>query len=71
MAEAAMAAGGITSVATEEAESAIATLIGQVLGIVRSLINTALNLVTEFVKWSGENPKAASLFLMNMVIMFS
>lgn len=74
MAEAAAMAGssgGITSVATEEAQSVLATFVGQVLGIVRSLINAALTYIGDFIRWSGENPKAASIFMMNMFIMFT
>lgn len=59
------------STVEREAQSIIGTAIAQVLGIVRGLIEAALRYVQQFVVWAGENPKATSMLLMNMLILFS
>lgn len=67
----ALAAAGITSVGTEEATSVMATMIGQVISFVRMVGNTFLNWITRLVQWGGENPLAASMLFMNLLIWFS
>lgn len=63
--------GDVTDDVAEEANSAIATTIGQVMAIVRTVIKAVLRYMEKIVTWIGEHPKAASMFFMNLLIWFS
>jgi hypothetical protein len=54
-----------------EAESAIGTIIAQVITLIRQLVHSALDYVGQLIKWVGEHPLAASTFFMNLLIWFS
>lgn len=55
----------------EEARSVLGTLIAQIIGIVRAIINTVLSVVRQVVQWSGENPMALTLGVANLIIWVS
>lgn len=57
--------------AEEEARSALGTVLAQILTAIRNIISWAMNYVSKLVAWMGENPKYATMFLANLLILFS
>jgi hypothetical protein len=55
----------------EEGRSVLASLITQLISIVRTIVNYVLGLVGKFMTWAGENPLQALLFTANLVIWVS
>jgi len=52
----------------EEARSVLGTLIAQIIGVVRAIINLALGVVRQLVTWAGEHPQALVLSVANLCI---
>ena len=57
--------------AEEEARSTIATVLAQIITIVRQIIAYVMEYMRKFLEWSGEHPLASTLLLANMVIWMS
>jgi len=55
----------------EEGRSVLASLITQLISIVRTIVNYVLGLVGKFMTWAGEHPLQALLFTANLVIWVS
>lgn len=55
----------------EEARSVLGTMIAQIIGIVRAIINFAIKVGGKVVEWAGEHPLALTLAVANMVIWVS
>ena len=55
----------------EEARSVLGTLIAQIIGIVRAIINLALSVVNKLITWAGDNPQALTLGVANLIIWVS
>lgn len=55
----------------EEARSVLGTLIAQIIGAVRAVINLALGVVRQLVQWAGENPMALTMGVANLIIWIS
>jgi len=64
----AMAGGGI---AMDEAKSFLATLVGQIIAILRTFITWALSMFRRIVSFAGEHPEAFTLIVGNAIIWVS
>ena len=51
--------------------SAVASVLGSVVEIVRTVIAYALEYVKRFIEWSGQHPLATILLVVNMAIWIS
>lgn len=61
----------VAGVAMEEAQSPIATVLGQILSAIKEVILWALKQVGNLIQWTGEHPLAATLMVTNIVIWMS
>ena len=57
--------------AEEEARSAIATVLAQVITFVRQIFAYIMEYMKRFLEWSGEHPLASTLLLANIMIWIS
>lgn len=72
MAEAVAVAGaGAVSPAVEEAKSLMATIAGQLLSIVRQIIQTVLSITQQIINYASEHPLAMTLLVSNIMIWVS
>lgn len=55
----------------EEARSVIGTLIAQIIGVVRAIVNFALGMSRRFIEWAGEHPLALILTVANVMVWVS
>jgi hypothetical protein len=55
----------------EEGRSMIASLITQLISIVRTIVNYVLGLMQRFITWAGENPLSTVLITANLCIWVS
>jgi len=55
----------------EEARSVLATLIGQILSMVKAIVMWMFDTFKSIMAWSGEHPEAFFLIMGNLVIWFS
>jgi len=51
-----------------EAESALATTIGQFFAQIRTILAYILEYLRRFLSWAGEHPLATTLFVSNLII---
>jgi hypothetical protein len=58
-------------VAYEEGRSILGSFITQLIAITRQLIKWVINVVSQIVKWAGENPLAMTLVVANFCIWVS
>jgi hypothetical protein len=65
------ALGVVAGVGLEEAKSSIATLIGQVMAMLRTFLEWALSLFNKIITYAGEHPLALLLTVGNAVIWLS
>jgi len=64
-------AGAEVQVATEEARSMMATVVGQILAIVRTIVTYVMEVVDKITAWIGEHPLATLLMVANICIWVS
>jgi len=57
--------------AEEEARSAIATFIAQMITLVRTIITYLMEYVRRIIEWAGEHPLATVLLTTNFIIWIS
>jgi len=66
-----LVSGGVLSVGVEEARSALATVIANVLGIVRTIATYILEMVRRIWTWAGEHPLGMLMLVTNVCILLS
>ncbi len=57
--------------AYEEGRSVLASIITQLISIVRTIINFALKISGQVIAWAGEHPLASLLLVSNVIIWVS
>ncbi len=55
----------------EEGRSVLASLITQLISIVRTILNFALKVSSQVIAWAGEHPLASLLLVSNIIIWVS
>lgn len=68
---AAAAIGAVTSPAVEESRSVLATMIGQLMTIVRQIIDAVLRITRQIITYASEHPLALILLVTNIAIWVS
>lgn len=71
MAEALAVAGTAVSPAMEESKSLLATIAGQLIAIVRQIIDFVLKIGSKIVRYASEHPLALTLLVANIMIWVS
>jgi len=61
----------VGSTAAEEARSLLASIVTQLLNIIRTAMAYAYEMIRNFIQWSGEHPLAAILLVTNLAIWVS
>jgi len=59
------------SPALEEARSTFATIVGNLIAIIRTIIAYAMEIIRRIMQWAGEHPLAFTLIMVNAIILFS
>jgi len=67
----ALAVGAGASVAVEEGRSLLATVVGQIIAIVRTIISYLMDAINRFIGWAGQHPLASILTVANIAIWVS
>ena len=57
--------------AEEEAKSTIATVLAQIITLLRQFFAYIMEYMRKFLEWSGEHPLASLMLLTNMIIWVS
>ena len=63
--------GASVQVASEEARSLMATVVGQIIAIVRTIVTYVMEAVDRITSWIGEHPLATLLMIANICIWVS
>jgi len=71
MAEEAVAMGAVAEPAMEETKSLLATIFGQLLTIVRQIIDAVLKVTRQVINFASQHPLALTLLVANIMIWVS
>jgi len=63
--------GASVQVASEEAKSLMATVVGQIIAIVRVIVTYVMETMDRIASWIGEHPLATLLMIANICIWVS
>jgi len=57
--------------AVNEVRSVLGSVIGNLIAILRTIINHIASIIQRVISWAGEHPEAFSMMMINLIILFS